>query len=328
MHRHARPIVVASKCLEIAVCRYNGQAIRAPLILSLAEFAEVRPVCPEVEIGLGIPRDPIRLVALEGTHRLVQPSTGRDVTAAMKDFGETFLASAGEVDGFVLKSRSPSCGIKDTKLYGSPDEAQPIGKGPGLFGDAVLQRFPHAAVEDEGRLTDFRLRHHFLTKLFGRAAFRTVQSSGSMGQLVQFHTANKFLLMAYHQRALKTLGRIVANAERRPVRDVVSNYEVHLSHALARPARSTSNINVLMHAMGYVSDGLSPREKRHFLEMLQQYRAKRVSLSAPLTVLQSWIARFEQEYLAGQTYFQPYPKELVDLGDSGPKRRFDHELRP
>jgi uncharacterized protein YbgA (DUF1722 family)/uncharacterized protein YbbK (DUF523 family) len=316
MRQRPKPILVLSKCLELDACRYNGQLIRAPFVLTLMPFVELKPTCPEVEIGLGVPRDPIRLVRREAGLQLLQPSTGRDVTAPMQQFSDTFLGSLGDVDGFILKSRSPSCGIKDTKVYAGKEQ-QPSGKGPGLFGGAVLARFPDAAIEDEGRLTNFRLRHHFLTKLFAHAAFRELRQRPSMRALVAFHTENKFMLMAYHQTEMRAMGRIVANPAKRPIGPVLDAYADHLWHALAKPPRYTSNVNVLMHALGYVSDGLTAGEKRHFLEMLDEYRSGRATLAGPLAILQSWIARFGEAYLAQQTYLEPYPPELMDLRDSG-----------
>ena len=315
--QHPRPVVVLSRCLEVEACRYNGLIVRAPFVLQLMPFVDPIPVCPEVEIGLGIPRDPIRLVALEGAQHLVQPSTDHDLTDAMGSFTDEYLGALGDVDGFILKRRSPSCGIKDTKIYSSDGETQPSERGPGMFGGAVLERFPQAAVEDEGRLTNFRIRHHFLTKLFGLASFRVVRDSGSMALLVQFHAEHKLLLMAYHQTELRALGRIVANPNKRAFAEVIADYEVHFAHALVRPARSKSNINVLMHALGYISDGLGAKEKQHFLSLLDEYRAGRSTIATPLAILQSWIARFDESYLAQQRYLEPYPRELMDLRDSG-----------
>lgn len=313
---HPRPIVVLSKCLELDACRYNGQKIRAPFVSQLMRYAEIRPVCPEVEIGLGIPRDPIRLVGAGSTSRLVQPSTGRDVTDSMHGFAREFLASQAAADGFVLKSRSPSCGIKDTKIYGGPDGSQPSDKGSGMFGGAVLERFPYAAVEDEGRLTNFRLRHHFLTKLFANARFRAVRDRRSVGALVEFHAMHKLLLMAYHQRELKALGRIVAAGRDRSIERTLEDYHVHFAAALERPPRYTSQINVLQHALGYFKQRLTGAEKGHFLGLLDEYRRERATLAEALAVLRSWIARFGEPYLAQQVYLEPYPVELVSLGDS------------
>lgn len=316
MLHHPRPIVVMSKCLELEACRYNGQLIRAPFVLTLMPFVELKPICPEVEIGLGIPRDPIRLVALQGLQRLLQPTTGRDVTEGMQEFSDRFLGSLEEVDGFILKSRSPSCGIKDTKIYSGDGGTQPSDRGPGMFGGAVLERFPRAATEDEGRLTNFRLRHHFLTRLFANAALRAVRDSGRMSALVRFHSEYKLTLMAHHQTLLRALGRLVANGSGRPFAELVDEYAGGLADALSRPARSTSNINVLQHALGYFSPGLQASEKRHFLGVLEEYRIGRVQLSVPLALLQSWIVRFDEPYLAQQRFFEPYPVALLDLRDS------------
>jgi uncharacterized protein YbgA (DUF1722 family)/uncharacterized protein YbbK (DUF523 family) len=317
MVNHPRPVLVLSKCLELDACRYNGQLIRAPVVVSLLPFVDLLPTCPEVEIGLGIPRDPMRLVSIQGAQRLVQPSTGRDITAEMQEFSDRFLGSLAEVDGFLLKSRSPSCGIKDTKIYSGEGGTQPSDRGPGMFGGAVIERFPRAAIEDEGRLTNFRIRHHFLTRLFANATLRAIAEADRMGALVQFHAEYKLTLMAHHQAKLRELGRLVANPDRRPFGEVFEAYREGVAQALARPARSTSNINVLQHSMGYFSKGLHQSEKAHFLELLEEYRIGRTPLSVPLALLQSWIVRFDEPYLAQQRYFNPYPRELMDLRDSG-----------
>lgn len=167
-----RPVVVVSQCLELAAVRYDGQTIRAPIVKRLARHAELRPVCPEIAIGLGVPRDPIRIATVEGRRRLVQPSTGRDLTDVMERFAAEWLDALEDVDGFILKSRSPSCGIRDTKLFDAPDAADPVAFDTGVFGRAVLQLYPHAAVEDEQRLTDRAALHAYLTQLFTNAARR------------------------------------------------------------------------------------------------------------------------------------------------------------
>ena len=316
MTSHARPVVVVSKCLEFAACRYNGQTIRAPLVSALAKFAELRAVCPEVEIGLGMPRDPIRIVSIGGDDRLIQPTTGRDVTDAIRAFGGTYLSQLGAVDGFILKGRSPSCGLKDVKRYATGARATPVGTGPGLFGLAVLDAFPDAAIEDEGRLTNFRLRHHWLTKLFLWAAWRDVERRRAMGALVRFHADIGLLLMAYHPAELRVLGRVVANAQRRPIGAALTDYRDGLARALARPARPTSHINVLRHGMGCFTKHLSAAERAHFLDALAEYQAGRLALHAPLAVLRSWVARFDETSLATQRYFSPYPRELLDLRGS------------
>ena len=170
MAKSTKPRIVVSKCLGFAPCRYDGSMISDERVQRMKGRVEFVPVCPEMEIGLGCPRDPIRVVLIRGREHLVQPSTGRDVTAAMRRFAETFLGGLGRVDGFILKSRSPSCGIRDVKVYARAGDEDPLRRGAGLFAAAVLRRFPDAAIEDDERLRDAKVRRRFLGKLgLGRA---------------------------------------------------------------------------------------------------------------------------------------------------------------
>jgi uncharacterized protein YbbK (DUF523 family) len=172
MNNHPRPIVVISRCIDFDACRYNGQVIRASLREELEPHMELRPICPELEIGLGVPRDPVRLVRSPGGPRMVQPSSGRDLTRQMERFSRDYLGGIEDVDGFILKSRSPSCAFRDAKLFHSDAEDAAHSTGPGLFAARILERFPHAAVEDELRLADPRVRDRFLAKVWSLAASR------------------------------------------------------------------------------------------------------------------------------------------------------------
>lgn len=241
------PCVVISKCIECGHCRYNGQVIQSAFVRALLPYVTAICVCPEVEMGLGVPRRPVRIISTDNQLRLVQPATNTDVTNDMNAFCKTFLTSLPQVDGFILKVRSPSCGLKRVNIYKSAT-GSPIKKGAGIFGGAVLKMFPHAAVEDEGRLKNTRIREHFLTKLFMLTRFRQIKSiESSMKGLVQFHTKNKFLLMAYNQKEMRILGRITANPEKKSFSAVVSEYERHLWNVLGKAPRYTSVINVCMH---------------------------------------------------------------------------------
>ncbi len=320
MTEFARPRVVVSRCLGFAACRWNGAIISEPFVKRLDGHVTFCPVCPEVEIGLGCPRDPIRVVERDGERRLVQPATGRDVSETMRAYADRTLDAVGDVDGFLLKSRSPSCGVKDVKIYGGPEGKQPHARGEGFVGGAVIERLGHLAVEDEGRLNNFRIREHFLTNLFTLAAFREVRAAGRMRDLVDFHARNKGLLMGYNQTQMRALGRIVANHEQKPVADVFGAYGERLARALARPPRFTSMINVLMHALGHMAEGLQAEEKAFFLDGLQRYRAGKVPLSVLTTLVRSWAVRFDRPYLMEQTYLHPYPDALVEITDSGKGR--------
>jgi uncharacterized protein YbbK (DUF523 family) len=166
-----RPIVVISRCIDFDSCRYDGQVIRASLRERLEPFVDLRPICPELEIGLGVPRDPVVLVRRDGRPHMIQPSTGRDLTAAMDAFSARFLDSLDAVDGFILKSHSPSCAIRDGRIFHS-NASEEHDSGAGLFAARVLERFPGAPVEDEAGLGDERVRRHFLTAVFALARRR------------------------------------------------------------------------------------------------------------------------------------------------------------
>ncbi len=320
MSQFPKPRIVVSRCLGFAACRWNGVTIPDAFVSLLEPHVEFVPVCAEVEIGLGVPRDPVRVVSVGGELRLIQPATGRDVTAEMTRFAQGYLDAVGDVDGFILKSRSPSCGIKDVKVYPTAEATSPSGKGAGFFAAAVLERFGDLPVEDEGRLTNFGIREHFLTRVFALARLRETLASGAMRDLVAFHARHKLLLMAYNQTALRTLGRVVANPDRRPFADVAADYRAHFGKALSRPPRAGAIINVLMHALGYFSDGLSAREKALFLDTLERYRDRKIPLSAAVAILRAWIVRFDNAYLAEQVFFDPYPEALAEVTDSGKGR--------
>lgn len=313
MREFAKPKVVVSKCLEFDHCRYNGDMISSPIVAKLKEYVDFLPVCAEVEIGLGVPRNPVRIVLDNGEYRLIQPASGKDVTEDMKLFCTNFLDSLGGVDGFILKFRSPSCGFKDVKVYPSAGKSGAVKKTAGYFGEAVLNKYPFLPIEDEGRLRNDRIKEHFLTKLFIFAAFRKVKSEGSMKDLVRFHTENKYLLMAYNQAELRKLGTIVANKENKPFKELISEYEAHLYNAFMKPPRYTSNINVLMHALGHFSEKLSSGEKALFFDWIQKYREGRSSLCPAINTIRSWIVRFEDQYLMHQTFFEPYPEGLMEI---------------
>ena len=274
-------------------------------------------VCPEVEIGLGTPRDPVRIVSSAGSLKLIQPASGLDLTVKMRSFSSDFLDTVGEIDGFILKNRSPSCGIGDVKFYSGPEKGPTLGRTAGFFGAAVQERFSDLAIEDEGRLNNLGIREHFLTRIFALARFRRLQHSGSMGDLVRFHAANKLLLMAYNQTKLRELGRIVANFGGKQFDEVLKLYQEYFQGAFHKLPKHASPINVLMHSLGYFKKGLSAREKRHFLAVLEDYRHGKAPLSSAVSILSSWIIRFETEYLQEQTFFHPFPEELIALNDSG-----------
>jgi uncharacterized protein YbgA (DUF1722 family)/uncharacterized protein YbbK (DUF523 family) len=307
----SKPRLVVSKCIEFDFCRYNSQIIRSEIVSSLKPHVEFLPICPEMEIGLGVPRDPIRIIEKQHKKVLFQPNTNRDVSKEMQQFAEQFLIPLEHIDGFLLKSQSPSCGTRDVKIYPAAANAAAIRRDAGFFGEQVLRRFPFFAVEDEMRLLNPYIREHYLTKIFTFARFRQVKTLGSLQPLLQFHTENKLLLMGYSQKELKILGIILANQEKQALAQVFADYETHLRSAFSKAPRYTSQINVLDHAFGYISQELSIKEKQFYVNLLQQYRNDQTPFSVLTNLVRSWVVRFEQPYLLNQTFFTPYPDALL-----------------
>lgn len=167
-----KPVVVVSKCLGFAPCRWNGLTIHSAVVERLKAEVHFVTLCPEVEIGLGVPRDPIRLIKQKGEIKLVQPATGRDCTQAAADFVNSYLSGLETVDGFILKEKSPSCGTHRVKIYPGPGQVPLTDRGAGFFGGAVMGKFPHLPIEDEGRLNNDKIREQFLTRVFAVFRFR------------------------------------------------------------------------------------------------------------------------------------------------------------
>ena len=310
-----KPVVVVSKCLEFEACRYNGERISSSFIERLEPHVRFQPVCPEVEIGLGTPRDPIRIYLQDERKSLYQPGTQRHLTQDMNAFSGRFLASLEEVDGFILKSKSPSCAITDAKIFPSAASGVHVAQGAGLFAGAALEKFSKRAFVDEIGLNEPGTRAGFLTKIFTLAGFREAKKQGSMARLARYHAENKLLFMAYHQENMREMGRIAANHENHAFGEVVSAYESALTRLLSHTPAHASWVNALAHAMGHLSEKNSREEKSRFLAMVTRYREGKIPLRVPLETLREWTARAGSEYLEAQTLFEPYPMVLGDGGE-------------
>lgn len=268
----------------------------------------------EVEIGLGVPRDPVRVVLKDGAPRMVQPATGLDLTGRADSFAEGYLSGIKDIDGFILKSRSPSCGTRDVKVYPPGEKVAALTtKGSGFFGRPVMARFPHLAVEDEMRLTNLRIGEHFLTRVFSFAELREVMERRSMSALVDLQSRYKMLLMHYNQKELRTLGNIVANRDGRPTEEVLSEYSERFHMALSRPPRCGSGVNMMMHAFGYFSKDLNLEEREIFLGALKGYSEGKLPMTVPLGLIRSLAARFDSDYIRKQRFLDPFPEEFLEL---------------
>ncbi|MDN4524695.1 YbgA family protein [Fictibacillus fluitans] len=322
MGAFAKPRLVVSRCLEFDSCRYNGDVIHHPTIRKLMKYVEFLTVCPEVEIGLGTPRETIRIVLQNGEQRLMQPKTERDVTADMTEFSDDYLESLALIDGFILKSRSPSCGLKEVKLYTSTEKGPAVGSSSGLFGGKVLEKYGHLAVEDEGRLNNFLIRERFFTKIFLLAAYRELKKEQSLEGLHDFHENNRYLFLAYSRPTLKLLTRLLKNKDQRATNELFSLYEKGLQRLFMRTARYDSSLNAAREMVKTFEARLNEREKSHFLELTDKVAEKKEPFSSVLALLKSWAYRFENDELLRQSWFQPYPEDLQEISDSGKGRDY------
>ncbi|MCX6700069.1 MAG: DUF523 and DUF1722 domain-containing protein [Methanomicrobiales archaeon] len=320
---YPRPRIVISRCIEFDPCRYDGSKIPSPTVARLKSYADCIPVCPEVEIGLGIPRATVRIVRMDGVDHLIQPATGRDVTGEMTGFATRFLDELPPVDGFILKGGSPTSGASGVRVYPSAEKSQAIERTAGFFAREVLKRFPGLPIEDELRLNNARIRDHFLTGIFTLAGYRAIENLQDREALVQFHAANKFLLMACHQQLMREMGRLVASRAKTGPEELYIQYRRMLCAALEQVPRYTNNINVLQHIMGYFANLVSGEEKTYCLRLIDRYKAGHATLAEPRDLLRSWVIRFQEPSLLNQTFFAPYPVELTEMPEEAMDRGRD-----
>jgi uncharacterized protein YbgA (DUF1722 family) len=265
-----------------------------------------------MEIGMGTPRPTVRLVEEGRGVRLVAPSTGEDFTGRMLGYAEGKIAELShlDLDGYILKKGSPSCGMERIRVYRS---GMVLGRNEvGLFARKLMERWPALPVEEEGRLNDPGLRENFIERVFCRNRWRTLVREGlSRKRLVEFHTAHKLLLRAHNEAAFRRLGKLVGSAGTIPDRELFAAYEDEFQRALRTTVTNKKHANVLYHAVGYLKKALEPLEKRELLTAIEDYRRGILPLVVPLTLLRYNIRRHSVEYLAGQLYFDPHPKELM-----------------
>lgn len=314
MNTADKPRVGISACLLGDAVRFDGGHKRNPFLTEvLAPHVEWVRVCPEVEVGMGTPRETLRLMRDErGRLRLLTTRTGVDHTDAMVRWSAGRLDQlAGErLAGYVLKKDSPSCGMERVKVFGA--DGSPERKGRGIFAEALIARFPTLPVEEEGRLSDPSLRENFIERVFAFQRLRTLfDGRWTNARLVRFHTAHKMSLLSHSTSAYTVLGRLVAGIGRMPRALVRAEYERTFMRAMTIVATPRRHTNVLTHMAGHLKTRLDAASKRELLTCIDEYRRGLVPLVVPLTLLRHYVRAHGIEYLAGQTYLEPHPRELM-----------------
>lgn len=303
-----------SACLLGHEVRYDGQHKRCGFVVDvLGPFVEWVPVCPELEVGMGVPREPVRLVGPSGDPRMIAERSGRDHTEAMQRFAEARVRELERLDlcGWVTKKDSPSCGMERVRVHPAKGGA-PRRDGIGLFARVLMERMPLLPVEEEGRLEDPALRESFLERVFALARWKAAVAKGMRrGDLVRFHAAHKLALLAHGPAADRRLGALVGGMPKGSIAKVVAAYGEGLMQALRVPATRGRHANVLRHMLGYFRDVLPRADRAELSEAVDDYAKGLLPLVVPLTLFRHHVRRHRVEYLAGQTYLDPDPKELM-----------------
>jgi uncharacterized protein YbgA (DUF1722 family)/uncharacterized protein YbbK (DUF523 family) len=301
-----------SSCLLGNPVRWNaGHKMDRFLTNTLGQFVDYVPVCPEVEAGFGVPRESMRLVGDPQNPRLITFKSKTDHTDQMLRWASKRVKELEKEDlhGFIFKSDSPSSGMIRVKVY--TEKGMPVKKGVGMFAREFMAHFPLIPAEDDGRLHDARIRENFIERIFALRRWREALGGGRrMGNLVDFHTRNKLLILSHSPKHYKIMGKLVAEGKKMPIEELFAQYEATLMEALALKTTPKKNSNVLQHLMGYFKKQLSGDEKQELLEVFDRYRKELVPLVVPLTLINHFVRKYDQQYLKLQTYLNPHPVEL------------------
>ncbi len=313
MSLHSSVRIGVSSCLLGQKVRFDGGHKRdAFLVDTFGQHVEWVPVCPEVEVGMGTPREAIRLVRQDEGVCLVGVKSGADHTRAMREFARRRAEALAkeDLDGYILKKDSPSCGMERVKVY--DPHGSPARTGRGLFAEALIERLPLLPVEEEGRLSDPRLRENFVERVFAHRRLQVLFAGRwTIGALVRFHTAHKLTLLAHSPSGYQSLGRLVARAASLPRAEVREQYPEAFMGALATMATPRRHVNVLQHMLGYFRDTLDGESRIELAGAIADYQNGLVPLIVPITLLRHHVRRCGVDYLASQVYLEPHPKELM-----------------
>jgi uncharacterized protein YbgA (DUF1722 family)/uncharacterized protein YbbK (DUF523 family) len=278
---------------------------------TLGQYVDYVPVCPEVECGFGIPREPFRLVGDPKNPRLLTSRTNQDHTERMTQWAKKRVVELeGEnLCGYICKSGSPSSGMERVKVYDRNNVPAKIGVG--IFARVFMEHFPLLPVEDEGRLNDPKLRENFIERIFTLRRWReAMERQESIKNLIAFHTQHKLLVLSHSPKHYQMMGKRVARAKEVPWKDLQAEYQRFLLEGLSLKTTPKKNSNVLQHILGYFKEQLSADEKQEMLEVIELYRQALVPLIVPITLVNHHVRKYDQPYLKDQFYLHPHPLEL------------------
>lgn len=308
-----RPQIGVSACLAKQAVRFDGCFIANKFVNDeCTSFFDIHTVCPEVEMGLGVPRQVIQLRDFEGEIKLVySKDPDRQITDSMREFSQRRLKSLPQLDGYIFKKDSPSCGVFNVPVKNNKSGMRKR-NGIGIFAQAFKDKYPQVPTEDEGRLNDKPIRENFLERVYAHYRWRQVAASENpLKSFREYHKNYKLILMAKDNSAYRQLGRMAASVNKHNFTEVSEQYFCLFMQAMAKIPSHGHHVNVMMHISGYLKDKLSKKEKVELLEWFETYREDRVTRVTPMVLLQHHLNNHHNDYIADQYYFSPFPGKLM-----------------
>lgn len=304
--------VGVSACVLGDKVRFDGGHKKSDFVTSqLSNVFQLLPVCPEVGIGMSVPRPTIRVTEINQQSRLTDSKDpSLDYTEKLTEFVSNKSSSLAQLDGYILAAKSPTCGIHRIKTYNQQGDLLHR-QGQGLYAQQIIAQYPNLPLEEDGRLNDQGLRESFITRVYVHNQFRTeVLSEPSTHNLIRFHSRHKFLVMAYSNKAYQQLGRLVAQVAESHLETCLNQYLTLLMHVLSKPTNRKKHTNVLMHLQGFFKKSLDKSDKQELSEQIDKYRRGFLPLMAPITLIMHYLKKYPNPYLAEQVYLKPFPEEL------------------
>ena len=309
-----KPKIVVSECLYGTKCRYDGQGYNDKVIQSLKDYVDIQTVCPELAIGLSIPREPIRIEMNKENeeYRLIDYNSKNDYTNQMTEFSEEFINGLDDIDGFILKSRSPTCGLKDAKVYYRGNKCSIRSNENGFFSQKIIDKYDYLPIENEGRLKNYNIRDNFFTRIF------FINNLKNNKNIIEFHKNNLLLLKSYDEESTNEVSDIL-NENR--MEDQVHQYKEKVLNIVSNQRKKENKLSIIIKVFEKYKNMLNEEEINMFNGLIESYENQRIPFSTLEVVIKIYATRFKDKDILNQTFFYPYPENLINITDSGKGRK-------
>ena len=309
-----KPKIVVSECLYGTKCRYDGQGYNDKVIQSLKDYVDIQTVCPELAIGLSIPREPIRIEMNKENeeYRLIDYNSKNDYTNQMTEFSEEFINGLDDIDGFILKSRSPTCGLKDAKVYYRGNKCSIRSNENGFFSQKIIDKYDYLPIENEGRLKNYNIRDNFFTRIF------FINNLKNNKNIIEFHKNNLLLLKSYDEESTNEVSDIL-NENR--MEDQVHQYKEKVLNIVSNQRKKENKLSIIIKVFEKYKNMLNEEEINMFNGLIESYENQRIPFTTLEVVIKMYATRFKDKDILNQTFFYPYPENLINITDSGKGRK-------